>query len=514
MLNHGRKKLKMKNEKLKMIGKLFLTLFTIHYSLFTLLSAASVEATVDTQEVVKGNPVQLNIKAVGKAVAFPRINQINGMNVTSTGTSKSSSMSITSSGMVSETYTVKKYVFVPDRDMTIPAYTVNISGKKYKTKPIEIKVVQSQAPTVQKNAKFSFVLKSDKKSVYVGETFVMTLYISVSNDLRGVQIGNFVEPTSNDFFIKAIDGQKEYQTKDASVIEKQYIVTAKKEGNFTIGSASAKLGQVDRSRQDIFGRYGIRWSNIVSNTLDIEVKVQEKESDLVGDFSLDAKIDSQKVKANKPVNLTIKIEGKGNLEDFEFPKYEIDGVTIYSDKAKVQSHLAGTAFVSTYTKSFAFIAEEDFTIPKRSISVYNPNTKETKVLEVASYHVNVEGKKVSTKQATSNSTENKETQADKIKEINVEKKIELKSVVPWWMLVLAFVLGMLTLYLLQVLPRLWQRKERNYKDSDALKILYSHISEDKAVEEMVRKLYAKKSGDKSVQIDKKELKEMLERFRG
>jgi hypothetical protein len=30
---------------------------------------------------------------------------------------------------------------------------------------------------------------------------------------------------------------------------------------------------------------------------------------------------------------------------------------------------------------------------------------------------------------------------------------------------------------------------------------------------MVRKLYAKKNGDKSVQIDKKELKAMVERFR-
>jgi RNA polymerase-interacting CarD/CdnL/TRCF family regulator len=35
----------------------------------------------------------------------------------------------------------------------------------------------------------------------------------------------------------------------------------------------------------------------------------------------------------------------------------------------------------------------------------------------------------------------------------------------------------------------------------------------KEVEEMVRKLYAKKNGDKSVQVDKKVLREMVERFR-
>jgi hypothetical protein len=39
------------------------------------------------------------------------------------------------------------------------------------------------------------------------------------------------------------------------------------------------------------------------------------------------------------------------------------------------------------------------------------------------------------------------------------------------------------------------------------------MSEDATVEAMVRKLYAKKNGDSSVTIDKKELRAMVERFR-
>jgi hypothetical protein len=57
------------------------------------------------------------------------------------------------------------------------------------------------------------------------------------------------------------------------------------------------------------------------------------------------------------------------------------------------------------------------------------------------------------------------------------------------------------------------RKQKPYKESEALKILYGHMSDDTEIEEMVRKLYAKKSGDKSVQIDKKVLREMVERFK-
>jgi len=81
------------------------------------------------------------------------------------------------------------------------------------------------------------------------------------------------------------------------------------------------------------------------------------------------------------------------------------------------------------------------------------------------------------------------------------------------MLVLAFILGAFMMYLLRFLPKLWTAKQKSYKESEVLKVLYSHISEGPDVEEMVRKLYAKQNGDTSIQIDKKVLKEMVERFR-
>ena len=473
---------------------------------FGLAYAASVEATVNTQEVVKGNPVQLRIKAIGGSAAFPNIPNIDGLSVTNSGTSRQSSMQITLNGVQKEISTVRKYIFVPEHDMIIPSYTVRIGGDNYKTKPIHIKVVESQAPQVQKNGKFSFALKAEKTSVSVGESFVVTLFMSISDRLKGIQISDYVAPTAADFFIKEIVGQKEYAHNGYTVIEKQYIVTPKKEGNLTISPATAKLGQPDWSRQDIFGRPSLSWMPIVSNDLTMEVKALNTDAELVGEFTVVTKIDAQKVKANKPVNVTVKIEGKGNLEDFEFPKYEIDGVTVYSDEAKVESHLDGTTLMSSYSKSFAFISENDFIIPERETTVYNPSTKETTILKIPRYEVSIDGKKVlSTPVISSNTT------AMPVSKV-VEKEVVVKSV-NWWISLLAFMLGMLAMYLLRFLPNLFGTKEKPYKESQALKILYAHISEGTEIEEMVRKLYAKKNGDKSVHIDKKELKEMVERFR-
>jgi hypothetical protein len=336
--------------------------------------------------------------------------------------------------------------------------------------------------------------------------------MSISDRLKGIQISEYVAPTSPDFFIKEIVGQKEYVHNGYTVIEKKYIVTTKKAGHFSISSAMAKLGQPDWSRQDIFGRPSTTWIPIKSNVLEVEVSPLSAHVDLVGAFDLTQNLDAQSVKANKPVNLTVKIEGQGSLEDFVFTKYEIDGVTVYSDEAKVESHIDGDELISTYSKSFAFIADSDFVIPPRSISMYNPHTKETKNLEIQSYEVHIEGTKNASDASVSNSVQTKTSQVEKIKEVLVEKKIEVKSVA-WWMLALAFVLGMFFLYLLQLLPSLMKKGEKSYKETDALKVLYAHISEGKEVEEMVRKLYAKKNGDKSVKIDKKELKAMVERFR-
>jgi len=67
--------------------------------------------------------------------------------------------------------------------------------------------------------------------------------------------------------------------------------------------------------------------------------------------------------------------------------------------------------------------------------------------------------------------------------------------------------------MIRFIPTFKSARKSPYKESEALKILYAHMSDDAEVEVMVRKLYARKNGDKSVQIDKKVLKEMVERFR-
>jgi hypothetical protein len=378
-------------------------------------------------------------------------------------------------------------------------------------------MVKSNAPVGQSNDIFSLQMRANKTKVMVGESLMVTVYFSLKNGVRLSQDIQYTAPSFPGFIVTEGGDQNAYIKGNYQVQEVRYILTAQQEGNFTATPAHAKVGVADRSRRDIFGMtFGTKWKQMASNSLQIEVLPQVQKSDLVGDYTLDTTIDAQEVKANKPVNLTVKIEGKGNLESFEFPKYEIDGVTVYSDEAKVETKIIDGELYSNYSKSFAFISEEDFKIPARSFSMLTPEDNQLKELNVNAYDVAI--KKASStvssavKPDTHGVVHTKIAQPSSTKEETVEKQVEVKGV-SWWMLAIAFGLGMLFMFVLRWLPGLTSRNTSPYKESEALKILYGHMSEDTEIEEMVRKLYARKNGDKDVQIDKKVLKEMVDRVK-
>ncbi len=476
------------------------------------LYAAGVKATVDTVEVVKGNPVTLYIKATGGAAAFPDIQKVGDAPVTRSSTSTSRNLSMVNGKVTSEMSITKVIQFVPEHDMTIPSYKVNIAGTTYATDPIEIRVVKSNAPVSNNGALFTLRLDANKKRVRVGESLVVTVYFALRHDVQLSQDVQYTQPDFAEFIAVQSEEKNAYIKGNYQIQEVQYILTATKEGNFTIGAAQAKIGVPDMSRRDIFGMsFGTKWYQSASNTVDIEVLPQSKDVDMIGSFKARSTIDRQETKANKPVNLTVTIEGKGNLESFEYPEYEIDGVTVYSDDAKIDTKVVDGEIYSIYSKTFAFISDADFHIPKRHFSMLDIKTDSIKELTIQGYDIKVRQDTTSTPLHTLSQSVVHTSLPQSIEpkaEAKEVQSIQTQSVV-WWMLLLAFVLGALSMYLLRLIPL---GSTKSYKESDALKILYAHMGEDAEVEEMVRKLYAKKRGDKSVEIDKKRLKALLKRY--
>ena len=475
------------------------------------LLAASVEAKVSASEVIEGNSAELYIRAQGDEVAFPEILEIEGATVVGTSMQSSHTMSYVNGAMKSEKITTKVIGFVPQKDLTIPSYAVKIDGQVYKTEPISITVSASKAPQLKADARYLFELRSEKREVMKGESFVVNLYLSLSDQIQGATLADFTDPMMQDFYSKPLGEPKQYRQNGNTVIEKQYLLTAKQEGNFTIGAATVKLGEADLRRRDLFGRYATQWYAISSNALMVQVKPQPLKSDLIGEFTLNATVDATEVEANKPVNLTIRIEGKGNVEDFEFPPYTIEGVTIFSDDANIESRVDNGEIYSSYTKSFAMISDKDFTIPAKSFTVYNPKTSQLEKLEIASYAVSVKGDTNALAATVPHETipSKVESSIEKSTSVSQSEKTRQSQPTVWWIPVLSFAAGMVVMYLLLKWWASRGQKQKIYGKDEALHLLYPHINDDPEIEEMVRKLYSRKHGDKRIDIDKKVLKRLI-----
>jgi hypothetical protein len=246
----------------------------------------------------------------------------------------------------------------------------------------------------------------------------------------------------------------------------------------------------------------------------LEVIEPTQKHDIVGQYRLSDNIDHKKVKANKPVTLRIELLGKGTLDDYDGINFDIPSVTMYSDDAKVESALMGKKLQSRYQKSFVFIADHNFTIPSKEIRVYDYETAQVKVLKTKEYHIEVEG----SVNAVSRPIVHSQTAMPiAVNSSKVNSEPWYKMLPSLLALLFAFVLGVLATLALKYLPAIvlpkFKLKNMNAKYEEALKVLYPKMGESKEVEEMVRKLYAVKRGDKSIEIDKEALKVLLDQYK-
>ena len=509
------------------IGKLLFSLLLLGSFLFASEAqmenfsfAPEVKVLVSDTEIVAGQVIRLKIRATGDKVVFPNIEDINGVMVLE-HEERVTNMFHYVNGVLKKERTTLILTFAPQHDMTIPSYDIEIDGKMYKSKPVKIKVMPATDRNREDSNKFFLYLSTDKSTAIVGEPVLVTVKLSLKIGIRLSESPQYTQPVFKGFFAEQIGDEKVYREGTRQVTELKYLLSPLAEGNFTVGPAAAKMAVADRNKRDMFGRFfGTTWVPIASNTVNIEVKKKPRETDLVGDLDIEQRIDKQKVKANKPVNLTVKISGEGNLEDFEFPDYEIDGVTVYSDDAEVNTELQGEHISSSFVKRFAFISDHDFTIPERRISVYDIETKQVKYLEIPSYDIKVEG---------SSAVAAFKPQKQGLKHVNVQNSVQAdvrsmlydgeaeeiveKHVSQWWMIIAAFFSGLAVMFLIQRLLRLmFKGRIGQYREADALKILYPHMSESAEVEAMVRRLYARKRGDESIVIDKNMLKILVEKY--
>ncbi|MBU0720429.1 BatD family protein [bacterium] len=472
---------------MKNLGKIILFLFLLPHAAY-----AGVTASVDSKTVTLGDMVTLALNISGENVQKPNIYSLCGVDVVSSGSQTSIQIV---NGDYQKSY-ILTYQFSPAKSCTIEPIEVSINGVKEKSSSIEIQV-KPMDPSKDKN--FVLTLQSDKKDVYVGEPFELTLLFKQKRGVDAID-SKFVPPELKGFWIKEESKPQSYNEGEYTITKLTYIMSAQRDGKLSVKPAQMKIASRSHSK-DSWGAWvpQIKWRTYFSNELNINVKPVPNGTDLVGDLSISVVADKTQVNANEAVNITIEVKGAGNLEDIKSFKPYIDGVSIFDEKITVQN--------SKLTQKIAFVADGNFTIPSFSLHYFDLKTKMLKKIATKEIPINVLNAKAKEELTI-------KRQEETSMQVPAREESEKTGFAPLW-LILAFLAGLacgIAIMLIKPWKMVSKEKSVSIKDPKILLLKLLPYKNDEAVQNIIEILEKNIYSKEKIEIDKKILKECLRKY--
>jgi hypothetical protein len=351
----------------------------LYVLIITISLNAKVTATLDNIAIYQGDAATLTLSASGKDVNFPDISTINGYNIL--GRSSSSQMYIVNSKV-----TQKKsiaYTFRPDKSITIPSFEIDVDGVKQSTKPLKLKVLKPQISKQGDDVVFS--LKLSKNKAYTGEAIYATYTFAYKVGTKILDVD--LKPLAiNHFWIKQLDGTKPIEENGYIKQTVNYILFPQLQGKQTIPSQILKVAVQP------LGAFYPQWKKIASNEETIDVKALPDGLNVQGNYTIEAFVDNTTIKVNEPVNLTIKIKGKGNIDDIEPIKLNFDDQIVYSSKPQINTNIKNNIYQGNFIQKVSIISDKSYTIPAIKFRYFDIIKNKIITIKTKPIDINVEGK--------------------------------------------------------------------------------------------------------------------------
>ncbi|QKF70942.1 BatD family protein [Campylobacter geochelonis] len=414
---------------------------------------------VDTPAIYKGEVAEFSIVADGEDVEFPQISQVNGVAVLGVKNSQSISMI---NGKVSK-QTAKTYRLKPEKALNLPAYSVKIDGKTYTTNEAKIEVLEPEKS--KEGDEFVLELKFDKNELYVGESTKLSVIFKrkINANISKAQLENI---NLNNFWIRKLGDNTQSREGDYIVEKMVYLVFAQKSGEYEVSPLAMDIAKAQsRGGDPFFDMFmsDLQWQKIYSNPLKISVKPLPGGVENFGKFSISAYVDKNETNANEPVNLTIEIDGDGNIDDVKKFNLNFGDAMVYNNEPSIKSGFKDGKYGGKFTQKFAIVSDQNFTIPSVSFSYFDEDLGAVKT--VKSNKIKIYVKNAPAKSASSFKEANLQTPTKKTEQniINAQENPYVK----WLNLAVGFVLGALTFYLF---TKFKFRKKQEKSSSVLLKI--------------------------------------------
>ena len=217
---------------------------------------------------------------------------------------------------------------------------VQVNGKTYKSEPFEILVRDGKRKHEAWGRSVSMVMEVLDKEVYENQPVNVVLKLKANPhnylDFRKVNQIKLPQKTKNIYTVnlKREDIEIDKNDETAMQVIASFVVVPEKDGNLFVSPATALFNE----------------ERILSNPLKIHVKKLPEGAprgfkNAVGKFDLEVEIPKEEVEVNQPMDVFVKLKGKGNIIGVELPKIvESDDYTILKPTQKIdvkESELSG-----------------------------------------------------------------------------------------------------------------------------------------------------------------------------
>lgn len=385
------------------------------------------------KQVVVGEQFQVSYELTGDGSNFEAPNFTNFEIVGGPFSSSSSSVQIINGSVTkSTTHTYSFYLrAIKEGTFTIPAATITINKKKFKSTTEDITVVKDSSvatggntSSVSNNSNTKEVFLEavpNKKSAYIGEQITLKYKIYYTIPISQLTISK--APSYSGFWMKDVTDNNGTLQQSSTVRNgteyhvatiQEIVLIPQKPGTLTIDpldiSCIAQIRQDNRQSRgyDPFDNFfgdimGSSYTNvkkeIKSQPIDIEVKplpTKDKPASFkgaVGQFTFTSSIDKNEMKSNDAFTVTYSVSGNGNIDLLELPKPNFPpDFEVYDPK--ITTNTKNNSYGISGNKKAEYVViprvSGDFTISATEFSYFDPAKNRYVVLNSDQYQLHVE----------------------------------------------------------------------------------------------------------------------------
>lgn len=397
----------------------FLILIIFNQILFA--QEITVDAYVDKTKIGLADLLKFTVEISGEKssnISTPRLPVIRNFNNLGSTTSSSSNYSIVNGKMTSEI--TKSFIFTLRPQKTgnhiIPPITLKIGSKSFTTDPIHIKVSEgSTEPAPPTSSSFSrqpnssvdltdnLFLEAEisKTSVYEEEPIIVEYKLFSRYDIANLAFAsdaNFEGFWKEDIFIpESISFERE--TKNGVMYKvmlmRSVALFPTKSGKLSIPSLALNVDV--RTQSHSFFDFGTTKRYTIKNKPSkLNVKAIPKENapktfaNAVGSYKISSKVSETVLNVGDSFTYTIKIEGNGNLKQFDIPKLpEVNNLRFLDPE--ISTNINKNKISGSKTIKYLIIAQEkgNYTIPAIPFTYFDTSTGKFKTISTKEFEMNV-----------------------------------------------------------------------------------------------------------------------------